>query len=75
MLAFVGNTTPTPLSCARFFFLACSHRDELQHRQSFQSACSWTLCPTLLWGRWGRSGVDGEALTSLPSSRMSAAEM
>lgn len=38
MLAFVGNTTPTPLSHACFFYLACSHGAVLQHGLIYGSA-------------------------------------
>lgn len=38
MLAFVGNTTPTPLSHACFFYLACSHGAVLQRGQIYGSA-------------------------------------
>lgn len=72
MLTFVGNTTPTPLSCACFSYLACSHGAALEHRQSYGSAFSCALCPMLLQRRWERNGVAGEAQASLPNSRVSA---
>lgn len=52
--AFVGNTTPTPLSHVCLFYLARSHRAELQHKQSFKGAYFGVVCSVLLlWGRLG----------------------
>lgn len=58
MLAHLGTTALTSLSCSCFFYLACSHGAAPQHRQSYGSAYSWALRPTVLWGR---NGIAGEA--------------
>lgn len=52
-----------------FYCLACSPGAALQHRQSYGSAFSWALCPTVLWGR---NGIAREVKVLLPNSRMSA---
>lgn len=51
MLAHLGNTALTVLSCACFFCLACSRGAALEHRQSYGRAYSWAFCPTVLWRR------------------------
>lgn len=52
--AFEGNTTPTPLFHACLFYLARSHRAELQDKQSFKGAYFGVVCSVLLlWGRLG----------------------
>lgn len=75
MLPFLGNTTPTPLSCTCFFYLACSHGAALQHGQNYVTAYSRAFRPVLLWGRWERNGVAREAEASLLNSRMSSHEI
>lgn len=75
MPAFVGNATPTSLSCACFFYLAGSCGAALQHRQSYRSAYSRALCPVLLQGRWERNRAAREASALLPKSSKSAPEI
>jgi len=73
--AFEGNTTPTPLSHACLFYLARSHRAELQDKQSFKGSSLFCASSLGKVGRRERSGVDEDIQTLLPNSRMSATEM